>query len=113
MPVLFDLAGPFPVVLTVMEHEALALITLPSQFAPLNTTGFVALASLAWMLVRVSRRCTACVPTYPASTTQSLPSACCSVRFHCWVLGATKLRGTVKPKMNCEGSTPGLPLAQP
>ena len=61
--------------------------------------------------VRVSRRCTAWVPTYPISKTQLCPSERCTVRFHCCVLGATNFLGTTSPNRSCEGITPGpVPL---
>src|SRR5438045_6396837 len=93
-------AGPFPSVLIVTEQEAFGPTMLPSQFAPVSTTGLVGLAKRAWIFVRVSRRCTACVPTYPTSKTHCLPRARCTVRFHCCVFRATNLRGSAKPKRN-------------
>src|SRR5258708_320815 len=65
------------------------------------------------MFVRVSRRWTVCVPTYPTSRTQSLPRALCTVRFHCCVLGVTNRRGTASVKRNGVGIDPGLPATQP
>src|ERR1700757_2572224 len=52
-----------------------------------------------------------CVPTYPTSSTQSLPRSLCRVRFHCCVLGVTNRRGTASVNRNGVGMDPGLPAA--
>src|SRR5713101_2501313 len=94
MPWALDRAGPLAKVLAVMEN------CCPP--ASVSCSGFAGLASTD-RLVRVSLRCTAWVPTYPISSTQSLPNSRCKVRFHCWVLGETNLRGTTRPKMLVDG----------
>src|ERR1700686_3748990 len=102
MPGLAERAGPFATVLSVIVY------CVPS--CAVMVSGLAAVASCA-PKVRVSRRCTACVPTYPIPKTQLRPSERCTVRFHCCVLGATNFLGTTSPNKPCEGITPGpVPL---
>src|SRR6185312_17120928 len=94
MPCALDRAGPLASVLASIENWF--------PLVSVSTSGCVGL-TFTERLVRVSRRWMECVPTYPTSSTQSLPNSRCRVRFHCWVLGETNLRGTTRPKMLVDG----------